>query len=178
MRARYTRSLGLPVLDEESGEVLGSVAGMLLNPDTGVVEGFFVRTEGFFSGQNLFLGSADILHWGLRITVRDRDVLSSPEERVRLQPLLEGRRPVIGQKIITESGRTLGRCTDVQFNTESFRLEWLFPRRFFRWGIPISAKQIVEVKTEGVIVKDPAAVEREGAVREPPVLVPPMPEAA
>ena len=180
MRTRYTRSLGLPVLDEETGDVLGIVSGMVVHPDTGAVEGFFVRPEEFWSQDELFLTSLEILHWGVRITVRSRDVLAAPDELVRMQTILASGRPVLGQTIVTENGRRLGRCADVQFNTESFRLEWLFPRRFFRWGIPIPASSIVEVQQDAIIVRDPPVTQAEeavsGAVREP--LLPPVPEAA
>ena len=174
MRVRFTRCPGLPVVDDDTGEPLGAISGILLHPDTGVVEGFFVRTPGLFRGPDRFLGSVDILHWGTRITVRHVDVLTGPEERVRLQPILESGRPVLGQPIITESGTVLGRCADVQFDTEHYRLEWLFPRRFLHWGVPVPASQIVEVRREAIVVKDPPAAEREGEVN----LVPPVPEVA
>lgn len=175
MRARYTRSLGLTVIGEETGDVLGALNGMILNPDTGVVEGFFVRTAGFWAQEKrLFLCRSDILRWGARIAVRGRDALVPVDDLVRVNEILGGRRPVLGQKIVTESGLAFGRCADVQFNTASFRLEWMFPRRFFRWGIPIPASQILEVRPEAVIVKDPPAAEAEEDVG----LIPPLPEAA
>lgn len=163
----------MPVLDSETGELLGTVANILIHPDTGKVEGFFVRIPGLFAEQ-LFLGSDDIRHWGTRITVRGHDALSPVDDRVRLQPLLDGHRPVLGQKILTESGASIGRCRDVQFSTVDFRLEWLFPRKFFRWSLPVPVSQILEVKPEAIVIKDPAVTEGEPEVR----LVPPMPEAA
>ena len=174
MRMRFTRCLGLSVFDDDTGDTMGALRGILLHPDTGAVEGFFVRGLGMFPGADRFLGSLDILHWGTRITVRSADVLTPIEERVRLLPLLESGRPILGQSIVTRGGTALGRCADVQFETEHYRLEWIFPRRFFRWGIPIPASQILEVKRDAVIVRDPPAAE----VEEDVALVPPMPEAA
>ncbi len=176
MRARLTRSIGLPVLDEETGDILGTISAMLPNPDTGVIAGFFVRTSGLFSHAALFLPAAGILHWGLRVTVRTRDVLAPVEDLIRLQSLLAGNRPIIGQRMVTEGGRTLGRCADVQFSTKDFRLEWLFPRRFLQSGIPVPASQILEVKPEEIVLRETALPEKEAPVSVP--LIPPMPEAA
>ena len=176
MRARYTRSLGLPVLDEETGEIVGTLSGMVLHPDTGAVEGFFVRTPGVFWHEELFLPSADILHWGLRVTVRHRDVLSPIDDLVRLRTILDGHRPILGQRMVTESGRTLGRCCDVQFSTNDFRLEWLFPRRFLRTGIPVPASQILEVTPEAIILRDTLLPSKEAQEAVP--LLPQMPEVA
>ena len=176
---RFTASLGLPVLEQETAEVLGRISGMLLHPDTGRVEGFFVRTEGFFSHEDLFLSPLDIVHWGMRIIVRNRDALSPPEERVRLQPLLDGKRPVLGQPIVTQRGRPLGRCSDVQFSTRDYVLQWLFPRRFFRWGLPIPASQILEVRLDAIVVREPSVgVQEKEAQQEEIAILPPMPEAA
>ncbi len=175
MRARFSRSRGLPVLDEETGETIGTISGMVLNPDTGVVEGFFVRAAGFFHRENLFLHSLDILHWGLRLTVRHQDVLSPMEDLVRLQSLIASQRPILGQRMVTESGRVLGRCSDVQFSTRDFRLEWLFPRRFFRLGIPVPASQILEVRREAIVSRDTVLPSKEK--QENVSLLPQMPEA-
>lgn len=178
MRARFSRVLGLPVQESESGGVLGTIGGIVLHPDTGVVEAFTVRVSaGMFAHRDLLLLPMDILHWGLRMTVRDGDVLALPEDIVRLQPLLTGNRPVLGQRMVTESGRALGRCSDLQFSTRDFRLEWLFPKRLLRWGIPVPASQILEVRSDAIIVRDAAVPEKKDAMEGLNIL-PQVPEAA
>lgn len=173
MRARYTRSIGLPVLDEDAGEIVGTISGILLHPDTGTVEGFFIRGPGLFPRNDLFLFSNDILHWGLRVTIRSAEVLSPMEDLIRLQSLLAGERPVLGQRMVTEGGRALGRCADVQFSTKDFRLEWLFPRRFWRNSIPVPASQIIEVRSDGIILREGTVPESK---EESVSLIPQLPE--
>lgn len=178
MRARYTRSIGLPVHDEETGEILGGISGILLNPDTGVVEGFFVRTPGFLSHTDLFLPGLSILHWGIRVTVRDHHALSPVEDLIRLAPLLAEQRTILGQRIVTEGGRGLGRCTDIQFSTKDFRLEWLFPRRLLRAGPPIPASQILEVRPDAIVLRESAVPEKVESPADPISIIPAVPEAA
>ena len=60
----------------------------------------------------------------------------------------------MGQRLQTESGVALGVCRDAQFDTKLFRLEWLFPRLFLRWGVAVPASAIVEVRTDAVMVRD------------------------
>lgn len=139
----------MSIVDDRGDSALGTVSGLFLHPDLGTVEGLFVRGAG-----EQFLAVQDIVHWGKTIVIRDEDVLSPLEERVRLVALWgEGRR-VLDQKIITESGRILGRCRDVQFETVTFRLEWIFPRKFFRWGRALPASAILEVRPEGIMVRE------------------------
>jgi sporulation protein YlmC with PRC-barrel domain len=166
----------MPVLDDETGELLGTIIGAVIHPDRGIIEGFFVRLPRLFPGQPLFLGTNDILHWGTRITVRHADVLGPIDDRIRVQELLAQNRPLLGQMIVTDSGRTLGRCVDVQFSTTDFRLEWLFPRRFFREGIAVPVSQIQEVKPEAIIVRETNEPVKEE--KEEIQIIPPMPEAA
>ena len=118
----------------------------------------------------------DIARWGMRVTVRSRDALLPVEERIRLRSLLEERRPVLGQSIVTDTGRTLGRCGDVQFETEFFTVERLWPRRFFRWGTPLPITQVIEVRKDAIVVRDTVLAEPEKEEAEAPLLV--QPEAA
>ncbi|MDD4628835.1 MAG: hypothetical protein PHE68_05615, partial [Candidatus Peribacteraceae bacterium] len=169
--------LGLPVLDDSAEEVFGTIAGVLLHPDAGKVEGFFVQIPRFLRSEELFLPASDIVRWGLRVTVRNAEALAPPEEYLRVVPLIEDGRTILGQRIRTESGKELGRCKDVQWNTKTFSLEWLFPRRWFTWGLPIPVTEIAEVKRDAIIVRDPPATAKE-PVPEKKSLLEVLPEIA
>lgn len=153
MRVRLSTVIGLPVIDDAE-ERLGHIAGIFLNPDTGAVEGFFVRVASFFNSETLFLPVSAIEHWGSRVRVRGSDVLSPLRELVRVSRLYDEGRPVLGQPIITDAGRRLGRCRDVQFDTRSFRMEWLFPKMLFRWRRPLPIRAIIEVRPDAIVVRD------------------------
>lgn len=150
MHVRFSMCLGMPVVDDHTGEQIAAVAGVFLHPDLGTVEGLFVRAD---RGEE-FLAVADIAHWGRTIVVRDADVLAPLDERLRLAALWDEGRPMLGQRIVTESGKAIGTCKDVQFETDAFRVEWLFPRRWLRWqpGVPVSA--VVEVRADAVVVRE------------------------
>lgn len=178
MRVRFTTIVGTPVYEETNPEPLGTIGGIVIQPDTGAIEGFVVQVRGFLGKQNLMLSPLDILHWGTRILVRSSDSLVPPEDLLRLQQLFENPRPVLWQYIQTLSGKKLGVCADVQFDTKHFRVEWLFPRRFFVWGIPVPVSQIQEVKKEAIIIKDQEVTMKEdqGETEKTPI-IPVMPEA-
>lgn len=140
----------MPVMDDRSDDVLGTVTGVFVHPDIGKIEGFFVRTH---AGDE-FLAANDIAHWGRAIVVRDVDTIARLDERVRLSALWNEGRTVLGQRIVTEAGVIVGMCADVQFETDTFRLEWLFPRKWLRWKRPIPAGSIIEVRPDAVCVRD------------------------
>jgi sporulation protein YlmC with PRC-barrel domain len=158
MHVRFSTAAGLPIVEEGSDEAIGAVSGILLHPDTGKVEGVFSRQPrpwGFGKAEDLFLASQDILHWGTAIRVRSADSLSPIDDRIRLRSLLEDGRSVLGQGMVTEGGRRLGTCADVQFDTRHFQLEWLFPKAWLRWGTPVPASAIVEVRPDVILIRDP-----------------------
>lgn len=134
---------------------LGNVVGVILHPDRGSVEGFMVRARGFPRHEALFLSVHDISHWGARVRVRSADCLAPLDDFIRLKSFLQEGRTILGQRIMTAEGQSLGVCRDVQFETKLFALEWLFPRKFFRRRPPIPVSAIIEVRSDAVIVRDP-----------------------
>ena len=169
MHIRFSTCIGIPVLEEGHDHALGVIAGILIDPDTGKIEGFLVHVQGFFGGE-MFCSSLDILRWGTRVYVRSADVLAPPEDRIRLQSLLQDPRTLLGQKIATESGTALGRCADVQFNTDSLHVEWLFPKRFFRYGVALPITDVLEVTEKAIVVRDP--IKKEVVEEEVPEATP------
>lgn len=131
------------------------VTGVLILPDTGKIEGLFVQTNGLLGAQTLFCSSLDITRWGTRVYINSDTALAPAEDRIRLQPLLEDSRTVLGQKIKTEAETYLGRCSDVQFNTDTMHIEWLFPKKWFRWGVALPISDVLEVTPQSIIVRDP-----------------------
>jgi len=178
MHVRFTTAVGLPVFDDDASEVVGMLSGIFLHPDTGKVEGFFVRTQTNFGKQQLFLSSLDIRRWGLRVVIRSADMLSPLEDRVRLRTLLDERRFILDQRILTDTGRYLGTCRDVQFDTDLFMVEWIWPKKWWRWGMPIALSQILEVRRDAIIVRDPSAPAPEKATPVPNPLLNRLPDAA
>ena len=159
MHVRFSTCRGLEVYSDGTHELVGRIDDVLIVPDTGMIEGFFVRAS--HVAGTPFLAAMDIVQWGGQIHVRDPEAVYPAEERVRLQSLLEDGRRILRQGIRTESGRTLGRCMDVQFDTETMHCEWLFPRRFLRWGTPVPISHVLEVRADAIVVRD-----REIPVRE------------
>ncbi|PIR53486.1 hypothetical protein COU76_00860 [Candidatus Peregrinibacteria bacterium CG10_big_fil_rev_8_21_14_0_10_49_10] len=154
MQVRFSTCKGALVAEESSEEVLGLLVDVLIHPDSGRIEGFSVHAVGGQQQGVLFCSSADVLRFGARIYVRSADVLCDPYDIVRLHSLLQDTRRVLGQRVRTESGQYIGRCRDIQFNTETMTLEWIFPKGFLRWKRAIATSDILEVREDCIVVRD------------------------
>ena len=157
MHVRFSRCIGMSVCAEHEQGSCGALAGIVIHPDTGGVEGFFVRSSGLLGGGRQFLSVDDIIHWGARITIRSADALCPLEDVIRVHSSLRDGRTVLGQPMICEDGTPLGRCRDVQFTTHLFRAEWLYPRRMFRWRLPVAITDVVEIRPDAIIVRNRGA---------------------
>jgi sporulation protein YlmC with PRC-barrel domain len=157
MHVRLSTCMGTEVVDRAHGEVIGFLAGIFLHPDTGKVEGVFVRgISGLFArAELLFCGSDDILHWGTVLQIRAASCLAPLVDRIRLSALFAEGRTIVGQRVETTSGNYMGRCRDIQVDTIKMRLEWLFPRRLLRRETSLPISEVIEVRSEAVIVRDP-----------------------
>src|SRR3989338_711096 len=176
MHVRLSTCRGAGVVDR-SGEGIGTLAGILLHPDTGKVEGLFVAVPaGMFATEEPFCAAEDVMEWGGMVQISNRDALAPVEDRIRLVPLLAEGRTILGQPIRTESGRILGICKDVQFDTEKMKLEWLFPKKCFRWGVALPVSDVVEVRRDAVIVREGLKTETMAAVEKQPVSYEAFPE--
>ena len=152
MNVRFSTCIGTPIVCDSLDEVAGQVFDILIHPDTGAVEGFFVLSSHTPGMQ--FLASMDIVRWGTQVHIQHLDSIYPLEDRIRLQPLMEDKRNVLHQRMRTESGHTLGRCKDVQFNTKTMKCEWLFPRKWWKWCAPIPLTDVVEIQKKYIIIKD------------------------
>ncbi len=172
MHVRFSTIVGTPVVEQGSDMAIAGITDILIHPDTGKIEGFFVEPVGFFQSEALFLSSLDIIRWGTAVVIRDRDILCPLEDFIRLQDLLNDERRILDQRMKTESGRSLGVCRDLQFDTNSMKSEWLFPKKFFRWGTALPMREVVEVRTDAIIVRDPPAAQKyaEPQEEEPTIL--------
>ena len=164
MHLLRSHALGTEVIDELDHQIHGVIGDPLIDPDRGKIVAFFVKTPS--SPEPLLLQTQDILSWGKRVHIREPESMGPVDDMLRLQPFLQDDRPLISQRIRTKSGVTLGKCRDIQFNTEHFEVEWLFPRKFLKKALPLPASDILEITKEAIIVKDQTPREEKVSVEE------------
>ena len=155
MQTRFSTCRGMEVVEENNGKLVGLISNMLIDPDSGKILGFYIFVNsGFFFGGEKFVSSIDVLNIGTRFIIRDVDVICDPNDIIRLQPILKDSRSVLKQRIVSESGRYLGKCADVQFDTKSFIVQWLFPKKLYKWMVSIPVSAILEIKPKMILVKN------------------------
>lgn len=150
MHVRFSRCIGKVIVEQREREVLGAIEGILLDPDRGKVQGFFVRAV---NGDREFCPTSAIRRFATQVSVASH-ALAPLEDHVRLRERSEDPRKVLGQRMITETGRNLGKCCDIQYETTTFRVELLYPKKWWRTCEPVAVQAILEVRPEAIIIRE------------------------
>lgn len=175
MHLRVSTAVGTPVIADQEEELVGFLSDVLIHPDTGHVEGFFVQVGSWFWPEEHFISTVSILSWGTAVHIRSRDYISPADDILRVETILNDPRRILYQPIITKDEKTnLGICADLQYDTKLFRMEWLFPRKFLTLRAPIPANDIVEITPAAIIVREPLRPQKE--VEEATTKLPNIPE--
>ena len=130
----------------------------IINPNNLKIEGWYCDDQ--FSKEQLILLGQDIremIPQGL--AVDDHDVLSLPEELIRLQKILELNFELIGKQTITDHRRRLGKVNDYATDMSSLMIQKLYIsqpiyKNFAGGQLSIDRTQIIEITSKHVKVRD------------------------
>lgn len=167
MEKYYTGIVGAAVKIDDEIIPIAFVRDLVIDPENGKVVGFLLSP-----GRNHVISPVDVVAWGDSLKVHNHDVIVESGDILRVQEILGRRAPVFGAKVVTEKGKNLGRVVDMAIDTSDFSLTKIYVAKLFLGILKlstrlISARNIIEIKGNKVIVKDDEEkVEEEVAVTE------------
>lgn len=158
MLLQASQIIGLPVGATNTQERAGTISNLVIDPDSGQLLGFVVKA-GFFSGEKVlsFHDVTGVDHTA--VLVREREVILPPKEIAPVKRAIEDKRPLLGQKVITESGTRLGRVVDLVVNTETAMITKIYVSHLLEERI-IPLDKVIKVTKERIVVKDDVVLGR------------------
>lgn len=166
MKKLYSELFGQPVFSRDTAGTVARIFDLVLDPSDGSLVALSVHPL-----TRKLIGSRDVISWYPRVTIRDMDSIVDPDDVVRIQRVLEAYAPVIRNRVITESGKELGTVYDYLFDLDTtIMLKIMVAHSFlgmFRFGDRIiSAKNIVRIEPDQIIVKDDTRVREQAREAE------------
>lgn len=149
------------VLSLRTGGSIGMTLGPIINPNNLKIVGFHCQEYGSRKKQTVVLLTQDIREWIPQgFAVNDHDVLSPPDELVRLQPIIKIDFELIGKAVYTKAKKRLGKVSDYAIDDVSFTIQKIYVsqnvfKNFTGSGLSIDRNQIVEINDKQVVVQDP-----------------------
>lgn len=151
MKKNWSQVVGLPVYSsEEEEQLLGRLRAVFVNPESGQILAFLV---GWFRVAT----PHDIRQWGKDgITLRSSEDLVPPSDILRIEEFGLRRTLLNGKKVLTRSGKRLGRLRDFAFDVTTSSLTTLDVSKTFLWfewaKRTFPAKDIQEVTDRAIIL--------------------------
>lgn len=109
---KSSQLLGLPVISLEEGVRVGRIKGLILNPATKTLAAVVVE-GGRLVREQKFIPFAKVHSMGVNaITISRGQSAQKTASLPEIMQLWKDRTPLIGARVVTESGNILGRVTD------------------------------------------------------------------
>ena len=156
--------VGAKVLEFDSGDLQGMVSGIIIDPDSGMVEAFWVRPT-TIPERSAVLRISDILEFKKNLYIKSDQVLAQAEDVIRIAEILEDGRQFIGSMVQNEAGDSYGKCDNLSFDTDTHALKQIYCRRSALGLVTLdrrifSYEKIIRV-LPGVILVNDDATEKE-----------------
>ena len=150
--------LNKSVLSLRTGSVIGSITGPIINPDNLKIEGFYCQDS--FDKKELVLlyqDIRDILPQGY--VVNDHDVLTEPEELVRLKKVMELDFELIGKTVVTVSKHKVGKVNDFATETTTMYVQKIYVaqsliKNLTGGSLSIDRTQVQEITPRRIIINE------------------------
>lgn len=146
------------VLSLRTGSPVAEIYGFVINPNNLKVEGLYCHDK--LAKQNLILLYQDIrniINQG--VIINDHDVLSAPEDLVRLEEVLKTNFQLLGKPVITSQKSKVGKVREFAIDNETFYVQKIYVaqsllKNFNGGQLSIDRTQIVEVTDSKIIIQN------------------------
>lgn len=147
-----------PILSLRTGTTIATATAPIINPNNLKIEGFYC-IDRFDKKQLILLGQdiRDVITQG--IVVNDHDVLTEPEELVRLKKILELNFALIGKPVETVSKHKIGKVGDYAVEVSSMYIQKLYVsqsvlKSLTAGSLSVDRTQINEITNRRIIIND------------------------
>jgi len=151
--------LNRPVLSLRTGAPIGTTTGAIINPNNLKIEGLYCIIPGQKNKTSILVEQdiRDVIPQG--IVVDDAEVLSDPEDLIRLQKIMDLHFELVGKKVVTEDKHRLGKVSDFAVETKSMFIKKLYVtqsilKSFAGGNLGVDRTQIIEITDKKVIIRE------------------------
>lgn len=162
MEYAYSKIVGLPVFEAENMRPKFLIEDIIIDNETGKIVAFLADGK-----RNLVITPHDILAIKHGVWIKDASDLGTVDDILRVSKIVEDFGGFLNKKVITESGKVLGKVVDMYFDSQITQLTKLYVAKnilgFIQYDSRIlPMKNVIEAGKDAIIVKDDDAKEKVG----------------
>ncbi|MDH7478625.1 MAG: PRC-barrel domain-containing protein [Syntrophomonadaceae bacterium] len=150
--------VGLPIISIIKGREVGTVRELLINPHQGEVAYLLLNTGPWYTAPCV-LPFKEVFGIGeYAVTIEYDNSISLLENEPEVKQLLESQVKVIGTRVITRTGKCLGRVGEIQIDEDSGKISACLMEPADGSGtVVIPASSIITFGQEVLVIKEEAA---------------------
>lgn len=154
---QFNQIIGMPIVGFEDGSPLAMIKDIIIHPDTGKIEGFWVKPLTLPIKDGILL-SDSILEWKKNVYIKDEREIAEPDEIIKIEEVLARETYFIGNTVKNESEEVIGKVFDVDFDTKKYYLKNIYIEKsiigFKHSQRMLPYDSIIKVLPEYILVKD------------------------
>lgn len=138
--ARYEYIKGLPVITMAEGKQVGKIDDLLIDPDRKTVGWLRLRSGGMgiLGGERLWAPTSAVHGVGeAAVTINAESDVRAPADAPEAVALVKAKRGLIGSKVLTENGESVGEVRDYEFDPVTFAITSL--------SVPLTMNTVGEI---------------------------------
>lgn len=173
MLALSNQFLNRPVMSLRTGGRVGTAVQPIINPNNLKIEGFYVDDR-VAKGRLILLTQdiRDMIPQGF--VIDDRDVMSEPDDLVRLKEILQINFQLMNKPVVTVNKRKVGKVSDWAAETTTLYIQKLYAGRSLLRSLndaqlSIDRTQIVEITDRQIVIQEILKPEKEAVPVAPTV---------
>lgn len=149
------------ILSLRTGNPIAVTLGPIIDPNNLKIVGFHCQEYGDRKKQPTVLLTQDIREWIPQgFAVNDHDVLSPPDDLVRLQPIIKIGFELIGKAVYTNHKKRLGKVNDYAIDDASLVIQKIYVgqnvfKNFTGSGLSVDRSKIIEITDKRIVIQDP-----------------------
>lgn len=156
MERYYSQAIKTGIVST-GGEIVARTLEVVVDPETGKIAGFLLAPKG-----KKVISPSDVIFWDQHIIIHDAHDILDTGEILKVKEILSKNIPIIKNKVYTQNKLFLGNVLDFVINPKLFTLtKIIVAKNFLKFFLYdekiISYQNIIEIKKDGIIVKDPTA---------------------
>jgi sporulation protein YlmC with PRC-barrel domain len=150
----YSKLIGTPVFELKTQRNLGTVIDVIINKNNFSVYGLLLKGSILPFGKTTVIAYSDILELtGSAIIVENEDAISDLKETVRLNEAYKSGYSGIGQRIVTKTGKKIGKVFDYLISSNDLTITRLYVKNLLNERI-IPSSAIINIEGRKITIND------------------------
>jgi len=147
----------MPIFSLDEGQQMGKVRGVVVDPDNFSVVALVTDKQSWF-GDYKVIPYENVVSIGEHaVTIDKKTNMEKPSNIPQISKLMKKKVPLMGGKVISESGTLLGIVEEFSFDTQTGKIKSIevsgkFIESFFRGKMSIPASSVITIGTDAIIV--------------------------